>query len=46
MANAFTGNIRGMGPGMAEMEINERTAPSSRKDCPWRTWSTPLCYMS
>ncbi|MDD4579636.1 MAG: fructose 1,6-bisphosphatase, partial [Methanothrix sp.] len=25
MADAFSGNIRGMGPGVAEMEINERT---------------------
>ena len=26
LADAFCGNIRGMGPGVAEMEINERTA--------------------
>ena len=26
LCDAFCGNIRGMGPGVAEMEINERTA--------------------
>ncbi len=26
LADAFSGNIRGMGPGVAEMEINERTS--------------------
>ena len=26
MADAFSGNIRGMGPGVAEIEINERTS--------------------
>jgi fructose 1,6-bisphosphate aldolase/phosphatase len=46
LADAFSGNIRGMGRGVAEMEINERTATSSRKDCPWRIWSTPHTLMS
>jgi fructose 1,6-bisphosphate aldolase/phosphatase len=98
LANAFSGNICGMGPSVAEMEINERTSeplvafmmektepgafnlpiikifadpfntvglvidpachhgftfevwditvPSSRTDCPWWIWSTPLCPMS
>ena len=37
LSDAFSGNIKGMGPGVAEMEIQERTSePVIVEGCRWR----------